>query len=166
MKQKCMTPARWAGLLLVVFLACGCIYETPLTWHPTRKIDEQLLGDWLEKAKDGKTMMVRKLSDSEYIIYYDGFYRAYHSDLDSHHFVSVQSLDSAKDSERKYTILTYELQDGGNTLVMTTINTDVIPATLTTPAALQKAIKANLDNPKLMNSDAGTFTRVQKQQGQ
>jgi hypothetical protein len=133
-----------------------------LTWHPTRKIDERLLGDWLEKDQNGKTMMVRKLSNSEYVIYYDGLYRAFHSDLGAHHFVSVQSLDSAKDEERKYTILTYELQDGGNTLVTRTINTDVIPATLTSPAALQKAIQANLDNPKLMNSDAGVFTRVQK----
>jgi len=162
MKRTQIVAARCLFLLLVAFFAWGCIYQAPLTPRPTRKIDERLLGNWLEKAKDGKTMRIGKLTDWEYIIYYDGFYRAFHSDLGDNHFVSVQNLQPVDDKDRKYTILTYELRNGGKTLVVRTINTDVIPATLTTSAALKKAIEANLDNPKLFNSDVGTYTRVQE----
>lgn len=107
-------------------------------------------------------MRIGKLNDSEYIIYYDGFYRAFHSDLGKNHFISVQDLQPAKEEDRKYSIVTYELRDDGNTLVVRSISSDVIPATLTTSAALRKAIEANLTNPKLYDPDAGIYTRVQK----
>jgi len=67
------------GLSILVFNACN--YEVPITPSPTRKVQEQLLGNWI--SLDGKeNMRVRQLDDSTYIVYYDGdLFRAYHSDV-------------------------------------------------------------------------------------
>lgn len=62
----------------------ACQYEVPITSSPTRKVQEQLLGNWT--SSDGKEKLkLRRLDDSIYIVYYDGdLFRAYHSDVEEH----------------------------------------------------------------------------------
>ena len=72
------------------FLACAaCQYDAPITSSPTRKVQEQLLGDW--RSTDGKEeLKLRRLDDGIYIVYYDGdLFRAYHSDVAETPFASV-----------------------------------------------------------------------------
>ena len=85
------------GICSLAFSACQ--YEVPITSAPTRKVQEQLLGNW--KSSDGKEeLKVRSLDDSVYIVYYDGdLFRAYHSDVAKTPFVTVQDLNS---TDRKY----------------------------------------------------------------
>ncbi|HEY9419572.1 MAG TPA: hypothetical protein VIP49_05235 [Candidatus Udaeobacter sp.] len=79
-------------LCILVFNACQ--YEVPITSSPTRKVQEQLLGNWV--SLDGKeNMRVRRLDDSTYVVYYDGdLFRAYHSDIGEMALASVQDLNS------------------------------------------------------------------------
>jgi hypothetical protein len=59
----------------------ACEYDVPITSIPTRKVQEQLLGNWV--SLDGKeNMRVRRLDESTYVLYYDGdLFRAHHSDV-------------------------------------------------------------------------------------
>jgi hypothetical protein len=164
MSRHDLPAARWlsAAILLAVFTA-GCVYEAPLTAKPTRQIDERLLGDWIEDQADGKDLKIRKLDDSHYVIFYDEFYQAYHSDIGEGHFVSIQQIDPVSAKDRKYTLATYELKDDGRTLVVRTVNDKTIPETLKTTAALEKAVRANLKNPDLLNKEGGTFIRGKRE---
>ena len=85
------------GLCSLAFTACQ--YGVPITSAPTRKVQEQLLGDW--RSTDGKEeLKLRRLVNSIYIVYYDGdLFRAYHSDVAEMPFTTVQDLNS---SDRKY----------------------------------------------------------------
>ena len=160
MSQHRFLAAGWLGaaILLAVF-AAGCVYQAPLTAKPTRKIDDRLLGDWVEDQADGKDLKIRKLDDSHYVIFYEEFYQAYHSDVGESHFVSIQQIDPIPEADRKYTFATYELKADGKTLVVRTVNDKTIPDTLKTSAALEKAVRANLKNPALFNNDGATFIR-------
>ena len=164
MSQSRFPAAGWlcTALLLAVF-AVGCVYQAPLTAKPTRKIDERLLGDWVEDQANGKDLKIRKLDDSHYVIFYEEFYQAYHSDVGEGHFVSIQQIDPIPDADRKYTFATCELKDDGNTLVVRTVNDKTIPDTLKTSAALEKAVRANLKNPDLLNKEGGTFIRGKRE---
>jgi hypothetical protein len=160
MSRHFLPSAGWlcAALLLAAFTG-GCVYEAPLTAKPTGKIDERLLGDWVEDQADGKDLKIRKLDDSHYVICYDDFFQAFHSDVGEGHFVSIQQIDPVSEKDRKYTLATYELKDDGKTLVVRTVNEKTISNTFKTAAALEKAVRANLKNPDLLNKDGGTFIR-------
>jgi hypothetical protein len=159
MSQHRISTAGWLCAAILLAVTGGCVYEAPLTSKPTRKIDDRLLGDWVEDQPGGKDLKIRKLDDSHYVISYDGFYWAFHSDVGEGHFVSIQEIDPIPDKDRKYTFATYELKDDGKTLVVRTMNDKTIPATLKTSAVLEKTVRANLKNPDLLNKDGGTFIR-------
>src|SRR4026208_727451 len=60
---------------LCVLAFNACEYEVPITQSPTRKVQEQLLGNWV--SLDGKeNMRVRRLDDSTYVVYYEVIYFA------------------------------------------------------------------------------------------
>ncbi|PYJ34488.1 MAG: hypothetical protein DME79_04155, partial [Verrucomicrobia bacterium] len=51
-----------AIVLLCIFAFTACDYEVPITSSPTRKVQEQLVGDWT--SADGKEQMkVRRLDE-------------------------------------------------------------------------------------------------------
>lgn len=133
--------------VLGLFLA-GCNYDVPLTAKPTRGIDERLLGVWLG-GEDGKdTMTVRRLDDSTYVVAMDDdIYRAFHTDLAGTAFISVQNLNA---DNRLYLYLTAALAADGNQLTLRTVSPKVVPEETKGRAALQKLIKANLTNPRLL----------------
>src|SRR5215467_3082921 len=110
---------------VAVCLCIGaCEYEVPITPSPTRKVEEQLLGNWV--SLDGKeNMRVRRLDDSTYVVYYDGdLFRAYHSDVAETPFASVQDLNS---NDRKYEYVVWKLADDGKHLTLRSVNNKVVP---------------------------------------
>lgn len=137
------------------FCACEGDYAVPITSGPTRKIEKQLLGNWI--SKDGADKIkVRNLDDSIYIVSYNGdLYRAFHSDVGKTSFISVQDIDSAG---RKYVYLAYKLSDDGKRLFLRAVNTEVIPRETRDSVKVQKLLKINLRSAKLFE-DEGEFYR-------
>src|SRR5437879_3246833 len=137
-------------------MCSGCIYEGPITEKPAGKIDERLLGDWLEKGDKPEWLRVRKFSDTEYVLQYGGFWRAFFSEIDGRRFVNVQTIDPVENAERKYAFVTYVLKDD-RTLVVHSVSKDLIPETLHSSREIEEAIRGNLKNPKLLNQEPAIF---------
>jgi len=137
-----------ACLCILAFTACK--YEVPITSGPTRKVQEQLLGDWA--SLDGKEKMkVRRLDDSIYIIYYDGdLFRAYHSDVAETPFASVQDLNS---NDRKYAYVIWKLSDDGKRLSVRNVSDKVIPEETRDSAMVVALLTKNARNPELLGEE-------------
>jgi hypothetical protein len=155
-----MKAYRFIAVLGALVLS-GCIYDAPITEKPTGKIDERLLGDWVEKDDSTRHLLVCKLNEKEYVIHYAGMFRAFFSDVDGKRFVNLQNIEPAEDAKRKYAFAAYELKNAG-TLVVRTVNTEVILENLHSSAEIAASIGRNLKNPKLFNEDAGVFVREDK----
>ena len=132
------------GLCSLAFTACQ--YDVPITSAPTRKVHEQLLGDWT--STDGKEKLkLRSLDDNIYIVYYDGdLFRAYHSDVAETSFASVQDFNS---SDRKYAYVIWKLSDDGKNLRLRSVNDNVVPKQTNDPAAVVALLTKNARNPEL-----------------
>jgi len=139
-----------AIVLLYIFAINGCNYELPITLSPTRKVQEQLLGNWT--SSDGKEKMrVRRLDDSVYIVYYDGdLFRAYHSDIEETPFVSVQDLNS---NDRKYAYVVWKLSDDGSHLSLRNVSDKVIPKETKDSATIVALLTKNAHNPELFGEE-------------
>jgi len=137
-----------ACLCILAFTACK--YEVPITSGPTRKVQEQLLGDWA--SLDGKEKMkVRRLDDSIYIIYYDGdLFRAYHSDVAETPFASVQDLNS---NDRNYAYVVWKLSDDGKRLSLRNVSDKVIPEETRDSAMVVALLTKNARNPELLGEE-------------
>ena len=131
-------------LCILVFNACE--YEVPITSSPTRRVQEQLLGNWV--SLDGKeNMRVRRLDDSTYVVYYDGdLFRAYHSDVAETPFASVQDLNS---NDRKYAYVVWKLYDDDKRLSLRNVNRKVIPNETRDSATVAALLTKNARNPEL-----------------
>jgi hypothetical protein len=139
------------GVGCVCILAfSGCQYDVPITPTPTRKVQEQLLGNWV--SLDGKeNMRVRRSDDSTYVVYCDGdLFRAYHSDVADTPFASVQDLNS---KDRKYTYVTWKLSDGGERLTLQSINNKIIPTEKKDSVAIVALLTKNARNPELFGEE-------------
>ena len=156
MKLANLTLRQCTPLILVLtaWLAlCGCVYDVPITDKPTRAVNEQLLGNWT--SQDGKTKMkVAKYDTSHYVLVYDGeLYRAWQSDVAGTPFFTIQSLDATQpDGLAKYTYSSWKLADDG-TLHGRAVNDKIIPDTTSSPAKVQKLLRANLKNPELLGEE-------------
>ena len=135
-------------LCVLVFSACN--YEVPITSSPTRKVQEQLLGNWV--SLDGKeNMRVRRLEDSTYVVYYDGdLFRAYHSDVAETPFATVQDLNS---SDRKYAYVIWKVSDDGKNLRLRNVNDKVVPNETKDSATVVALLKKNASNPELFGEE-------------
>lgn len=156
------TPSLLSALLTAACLVlAGCNYDSPLTAKPTQPVNEKLLGDWQSVDKDtGKTevMHVRRLDDSNYVVAMDGdIYRAFHSDFAGVAFISVQDLQVGRE-DHKFVYFTWQLSADGAQLTLRGVSIKVVPEETKGRSAIQKLIKANLQNPKLF-TDAPVFTR-------
>jgi hypothetical protein len=132
-------------------LACtACQYDVPITSAPSRKGQEQLLGDWT--SDDGKEKLkLRSLDDNIYIVYYDGdLFRAYHSDVAETPFASVQDLNS---SDRKYAYVIWKLSDDGKNLRLRSVNDKVVPKQTNDSAAVVALLTKNAGNPDLFGEE-------------
>ncbi len=136
------------SLCILAFSACE--YEDPITSSPTRKVQEQLLGNWI--SQDGKEhMRVRQLDDNIYIVYYDGdLFRAYHSDVADTPFVSVQDINS---DDRKYAYVVWKLSEDSKHLRLRSVNHDVIPNEKKNSSAIARFLEENATNPDLLGEE-------------
>ena len=139
---------------MAIGLACltltACQYDIPITSAPTRKVQEQLLGDWT--SADGKEKLkLRSLDDSIYIVYYDGdLFRAYHSDIAETPFATVQDLNS---SNRKYAYIIWKLSDDGKNLILRNVNNKVVPKGIRNSADVVALLTRNAGNPELFGEE-------------
>ena len=136
------------GLCVLVFSACN--YDVPITSSPTRKVHEQLLGNWV--SLDGKeNMRLRRLDDSTYVVYYDGdLFRAYHSDVGDTPFATVQDLNS---NDRKYAYVVWKLSDDGKNLSLRNVNDKVVPKETKDSATVVALLTKNAANPELFGEE-------------
>ena len=135
-------------LCVLVFSACN--YEVPITSSPTRKVQEQLLGNWV--SLDGKeNMRVRRLEDSTYVVYYDGdLFRAYHSDIAETPFATVQDLNS---SDRKYAYVIWKVSDDGKNLRLRNVDDKVVPKETKDSASVVALLTKNARDPELFGEE-------------
>jgi len=138
------------AICLCVLFFSACNYEVPITSSPTRKVQEQLLGNWV--SLDGKEdMRVRRLDDSIYIVYYDGdLFRAYHSDVAETPFATVQDLNS---SDRKYAYVMWKLSDDSKNLRLRSVNEKVVPKETRNSASVVALLTKNAGNPELFGEE-------------
>jgi len=136
------------GLACLAFTACQ--YDIPITSAPTRKVQEQLLGDWT--SADGKEKLkLRSLDDSIYIVYYDGdLFRAYHSDIAETPFATVQDLNS---NDRKYAYVIWKLSEDGKSLRLRNVNNKLVPEGIRDSAGVVALLKRNAGNPELFGEE-------------
>jgi len=145
---------RYTGFGVVVCLCMlafsACEYEVPITPSPTRKVREQLLGNWV--SLDGKeNMRVRRWDESTYVVYYDGdLFRAYHSDVADTPFASVQDLNS---NDRKYAYVIWKLSDDGRRLTLRNVNNKVIPRETRDSATVAALLTKNAHNAGLFGEE-------------
>jgi len=140
----------WVSICLCVLVFSACNYEVPITSSPTRKVQEQLLGNWV--SWDGKeNMRVRRLDDSTYVVYYDGdLFRAYHSDVMETPFATVQDLNS---SDRKYAYVIWKLSDDGKNLRLRNVSDKVVLKETRDSATVVALLKKNAGNPELFGEE-------------
>jgi hypothetical protein len=136
------------GICSLVFSACQ--YDVPITSAPTRKVQEQLLGNW--KSNDGKEeLKVRSLDDNVYIVYYDGdLFRAYHSDVAETPFASVQDLNSR---DRKFAYVVWRVSDDGKNLRLRNVSDKIVPKETKDSAAVVALLTKNVSNPDLFGEE-------------
>ncbi len=136
------------GLCCLAFAACQ--YEVPITSAPTRKVQEQLLGNW--RSSDGKEeLKLRRLDDSIYIVCYDGdLFRAYHSDLAETPFATVQDLNS---NDRKYDYMVWKLSDDGKHLSLRNVSDKVISKETKDSVTVVALLTKNARNPELLGEE-------------
>ena len=136
------------SLCILAFTACE--YEVPITSNPTRKVQEQVLVNWI--SQDGKEYLrVRRLDDNIYIVYYDGdLFRMYHSDVAETPFVSVQDLNS---NDRKYAYVIWKLSDDGSHLSLRSVSDKVIPKETKDSATVVALLTNNAQNPELFGEE-------------
>jgi hypothetical protein len=140
--------SAFVGVVCLCLLSfSACIYEVPITSNPTRKVEPELLGDWL--SLDGKEQMkLRRLDENTYAVYYDGdLFRAYHSDVGGTQFASVQDLNS---NDRKYAYVVWKLSDDGNNLTLRNVSDKIVPKETKDSAAVAVLLEKNASNPDLL----------------
>ena len=139
---------RRLGVTVALFpLALGaCQYDVPITSSPTRKVQEQLLGDW--RSSDGKEeLKLRRLDDGIYIVYYDSdLFRAYHSDVAETSFATIQDLNS---NDRKYAYVVWKLSDDGKHLSLRNVSDKVISKEIKDSGTVVSLLTKNASNPEL-----------------
>jgi hypothetical protein len=144
----------WLRVGIAIGLCCSafaaCQYEVPITSVPTRKVQEQLLGNW--RSSDGKEeLKLRKLDDSVYIVYYDGdLFRAYHSDVADTPFATVQDLNSP---DRKYAYMVWKLSDDGQHLRLRNVSDKVVSKETADSAGVVALLTKNVRNPGLFGEE-------------
>ena len=138
------------AIAVVCLALTACQYDIPITSAPTRKVQEQLLGDWT--SADGKEKLkLRSLDGSIYIVYYDGdLFRAYHSDIAETPFVTVQDLNS---NDRKYAYVIWKLSEDGKSLRLRNVNDKVVPKGISDSDSVVSLLAKNAGNPDLFGEE-------------
>jgi len=160
--------------IVVVLLLAGCVYEAPLSEEHNIPIDTAVLGLWEPVPDEGEEpdpderMMVLEFSDTEYLVHHPVkksglYYRAYPIKIGDVSCVQLQVIGTGdgppgEDSDEVYHVVSYALMDG--TLVVKTLNTDLVDDDLEDSESLQKAFLEHQGNKDLF-TNPGRFRRVE-----
>jgi hypothetical protein len=149
-KRICQGSGVGIAVNLCILAFSACEYEVPITSSPTRKVQQQVLGNWI--SQDGKEhLRVRRLDENIYIVYYNGdLFRVYHSDVADTPFVSVQDINS---NDRKYAYVVWKLSDDSKHLTLHSVNRDVIPKEKKDSTGVAKFLEENAKNPDLLGEE-------------
>ena len=141
--------ALLAGLLLT-----GCEYEVPLSAQPVRPVEDTLVGNWMSP---GAWMMVRRFDADHYVVVHNGStFRVWHSDVAGRPFVTVQPLDA---ENPKFSYLTFQLSEDRRRLDVRFVRDEVIPKTITSTAAMRRAIEQQGASENFL-SNVAPFVRM------
>jgi hypothetical protein len=185
-KSRWNRPLVWiiGGLLLA---AVGCI-AIPLGDPEKSKVDDKLVGIWMNKPQDDgtQTMYTVTAYDSRtYFVSYFTFtkdkdavtakdrmdWKMWLTDVGGQRFATLQMITpqlllgdpDSKDNDEKYAIVKLTLD--GDKLTVQAINDDFIKSSnIQNSKELEDFIAKNLDNSKLFNSDSEVETRVKDDQ--
>lgn len=95
--------------------------------------------------------MVRKLDDSSYVVSDNGdLFRAYHSDVGTTPFVSVQHLEV---TDRKYAYVAWKLSPDGRKLRLQAVSPKVVPKTIKNSTEIRRLLEKNRQNPGLLGEE-------------
>jgi len=153
----CATFLILLCLLGNLFLS-GCIYKSPITDAPSRKIDERLFGTW-RATKEGDLMKVMRLSDREYFVEYRSasdkktcYFRAYHSTINDVDILNAQDVGATPvDKTGYFAFFTYEINKKGD-LILNLVLPD-LPEESASSFAIRREIKKGLGAGSLESGD-------------
>lgn len=110
-------------------LPSSCIYELPIATEPVLQLDECLVRTWIA-GKPANNVEVRKFDAADYNQSSDGeLQQPCHPDVAGMPFVSIRSMNPLKRNERNYRLVSYEVRDDAGTLIVRSVNRDVVSDT-------------------------------------
>ena len=161
---------------LAIFLAAGCVHQTPLSTEHTIAIDPQLVGLWEKIPAEAKgdpdedRMVVLAWSETEYLAQHPmgekgEFYRVYLVEIGGRTVIQAQSVGNSVGRQfppdrMVYPVLSYEIVEG--ILIISSLNPEIVDEEITDSAALREEFLKNKDKPGLFNPPSH-FRRVQDQ---
>jgi hypothetical protein len=156
----------------------GCL-EIPLGDPETSKVDEQYIGLWLNNGTpndesellavlpyDSRTLLISDMkfvkTDAGYQSRGQTTMKAWLTKIGDTTFITAEPKDpkSLVESADKAYFVAKISRVGEQVTVQQVAGDFVKQANVTTPAALAKLIADNLQNPKLFETDSGTYTRM------
>ena len=150
-------------VLAVVLALFGCDYTVQLAETPETAIDKAAVGLWQRMKEDGQTegLLVLPLNKREYLVSFPAgsrdamFARACLCKVRGKTFAQLQWLGTARGKlpkdGRVFQFAAYSVT--GDTLRFRMVNADLVQRSLTSTAALAKAIVDKLDNPALFRGE-------------
>ncbi len=171
--------AMWCLAALVMLGMIGCL-EIPLGDPETSKVDEQYVGLWLNNATpndesdllavmpyDSRTLLISQMrfvkTDAGYQSRGQINMKAWLTKIGDTTFITAEGKDpkSLVESGDKAYFVAKIARVGEQVTVQSGRSGDFVKeAKVSTPAELAKLIADNLQNPKLYETDSGTYTRM------
>jgi hypothetical protein len=172
------THVLWGLAAIFMLGMIGCL-EIPLGDPETSKADDQYIGLWLNSATpndESELLAVMKYDSRTYLISEMKFVKtdagyqsrgqtnmkAWLTRIGDTTFITAEPKDpkSLIESSDKAYFVAKIARAGDQVTVQQVDEKFVKEANVTTPAALAKLIADNLANPKLLEADTGTYTRM------
>lgn len=160
-------------LVATVLFMGGCKYEFPLTTEHRIPIDSIVLGLWemvpddKENPDERERMIVLRYSDTEYLIHFPNmdegmYFRGYPVKIGEVQCVQLQAIGTkdgpmANSVKRLFDVASYEIANGE--LIVRTLNTDLVDASVNNPEALKAAMLKHKENQELF-THPGRFRRL------
>jgi hypothetical protein len=170
--------AMWCLAALVMLGMIGCL-EIPLGDPETSKVDDQYVGLWLNNSTpndesellavmpyDARTLLISDMkfvkTDAGYQSRGQSNMKAWLTKIGDTTFITAEPKDakSLVESADKAYFVAKIVRVGDQVTVQSVDGDFVKQANVTTPSALAKLIAENLQNPKLFETESGTYTRM------
>jgi len=152
------------ALWLACALLAGCEYTVPLVSEPAIPINRQAIGLWQSQKESGQgeELLVLPLGANEYLVAYPAgakdamFARACLWQGAGMTLAQLNWIGTARaklpENNRTYQYASFKIE--GDTLRIRMMNSDVVKKEISSPGALEKAIKDSRENPELFQEEA------------